>query len=73
MFSMMATRSSHSIKIVGMSNAPNRETVQWFKQHAHGFFPKRDAFVNPELIARWAKRLLAPDEWWASIQSLSST
>ena len=21
------------LKIVGMSNAPNRETVQWFKQH----------------------------------------
>ena len=58
------------LKIVGMSNAPNREMVQWFKRHAHGFFPKREAFANADLIARWAKRILKPDEWWASIQTL---
>ena len=55
------------LKIVGMSNAPTREMMQWFKHHAHGFFPKRDAFANPQLIARWIKRVLAPEEWWASI------
>jgi predicted nucleotide-binding protein len=53
-----------------MSNAPTREMVQWFKQHAHGFFPKREAFANADLVARWAKRILAPDEWWASIHTL---
>jgi hypothetical protein len=57
------------LNIVGMSNAPTREMVQWFKQHAHGFLRKRDTFANPDLIARWAKRLLAPDEWWASIHT----
>jgi len=57
------------LKIVGMSNAPTRELVQWFKQHADGFFPKRESFANPDLVARWAKRLLTPDEWWASIQT----
>src|SRR6187455_1928979 len=34
------------LKIMGMSNAPNREMVQWFKHHANGFFPKREAFAN---------------------------
>jgi CheY-like chemotaxis protein len=58
------------LKIVGMSNAPNREMLQWFKHHANGFFPKREAFANADLVARWAKRILAPDEWWASIQTL---
>jgi CheY-like chemotaxis protein len=57
------------LKIAGMSNAPTREMVQWFKQHAHGFFPKRESFANPDLIARWTKRLLTPDEWWASIHT----
>ena len=57
------------LKIAGMSNAPTHEMMQWFKQHADGFFPKRQAFTNPDLVARWAKRLLAPDEWWATIQT----
>lgn len=57
------------LKIIGMSNAPTREMVQWFKQHAHGFFPKRESFANPDLVARWTKRFLTPDEWWATIQT----
>jgi CheY-like chemotaxis protein len=62
-------RIQPDLKIAGMSNAPTRELVEWFRRHANGFFPKRDAFANADLFARWATRLLAPAEWWSTIHT----
>ena len=57
------------LKIVGISQAANPDSVQWFQQHAHGVFSKRDVFSAPERLARLVTRLLSPDQWWATLHS----
>jgi predicted nucleotide-binding protein len=51
------------MKIVGISQSPAAETLEWFRTHASGFLVKGDLFAAPAAIVERIRKIIDPAGW----------